>query len=62
MKDQVQISVRYILPARVIGIVVAVVHLSMLAAGVLPCFSIATRRPGMLLAELMRFGAYDLPA
>lgn len=62
MKDQVRISGRYILPARVIGIAVDVVLLTMLAAGVLPSFSIATRRPGMLLAELMRFGAYDLPA
>lgn len=62
MKDQIPISVKYILPARIIGIAVAVVLLTMLAADVLASFSIATRRLGMLLAELMRFGAYDLPA
>jgi hypothetical protein len=59
MNAQVPISVRYILPAWVIGISVTLVLLMMLGAGVTSRLLFALLRPGLILAELMGYGVHD---
>jgi hypothetical protein len=62
MRAQVPISARCILPSWIIGIAVTAVLLMLLIAGVASPLIRRILWPGLLLAELMKYGEWDWQA
>jgi hypothetical protein len=62
MRAQVPISARCILPSWIIGIAVTTVLLMMLVAGVASPLIRPILRPGLVFAELMKYGEWDWQA